>query len=157
MQAAYPYILVIHSLLRWLVFGSVIFATFRSLRGYYWNRSYLPLDQSAADFAVRFTQIQFVLGLALYFLSPLIDYFLHNFEVALHERQARFFGMEHITMMIVAVGLISRGGAAPKRRETDKAKFKAMAIPFTLALIIILVNIPWPFSPFAARPFFRWF
>jgi cbb3-type cytochrome oxidase subunit 3 len=30
-----------------------------------------------------------------------------------------------------------------------------MLVWFTIALIIIFIAIPWPFSPFANRPYFR--
>jgi hypothetical protein len=49
--------------------------------------------------------IQFLLGVTLYFISPIVNYFLHNFSSAMHERAIRFFGMEHITMMLIGIGI----------------------------------------------------
>jgi hypothetical protein len=63
--------------------------------------------------------------------------------------------MEHSLMMIVAIVIITIGSAKAKRKPTDIEKFKTMAIWFSIGLFIILVNIPWPFSPFASRSFFR--
>jgi len=63
--------------------------------------------------------------------------------------------MEHSVMMITAIVIITIGSAKAKRKLTDKEKFKTMAIWFTVGLVIILISIPWTFSSFASRPYFR--
>jgi len=98
-----------------------------------------------------------MLGLWLYFISPVIAYFLQNFASAIHERQFRFVGMEHSTMMFVAIAIISIGSSKAKRESHGKQKFKTMAIWFTIGLLIILSSIPWSFSPLVSRPLFRFF
>jgi len=65
--------------------------------------------------------------------------------------------MEHITMMLIAIVLITIGSANAKRQPTDQQRFKTMAILFTIALIIIFASIPWQFSPLTSRPYFRTF
>ncbi|UZT98400.1 hypothetical protein ODZ84_02190 [Chryseobacterium fluminis] len=57
--------------------------------------------------------------------------------------------------MLCSIILITVGSAVSKREISDHEKFKVMFIYFTLALIIIFIAIPWPFSPFANRPYFR--
>jgi hypothetical protein len=42
-----------------------------------------------------------------------------------------------------------------KRKPGDREKFKTMAIWFSIALFIIFLSIPWPFSPFTSRPYLR--
>jgi hypothetical protein len=93
----------------------------------------------------------------LYCISPVVRYFLTFFKTAVHQREIRFFGMEHITMMLIAVVLITIGSMKAKRQPIDKQRFKTMAIWFTIALIIILASIPWQFSPLISRPYFRSF
>jgi hypothetical protein len=63
--------------------------------------------------------------------------------------------MEHITMMVIAITVLTIGSAKAKRKPDDQQKFKTMAIWFTIALVIILTSIPWSFSPLIARPNFR--
>jgi len=58
-------------------------------------------------------------------------------------------------MMLAAIIIISIGSGSAKRKLTDREKFKTMATWFTIAFIIILISIPWKFSPFATRPYFR--
>ena len=98
-----------------------------------------------------------VLGIGLYCISPVVRYFMSYFKKAVHEREIRFFGMEHITMMLIAIALITVGSAKSKRQTTDRQRFRIMAIWFTIALVIIFASIPWHFSPFTRRPYFRWF
>jgi hypothetical protein len=51
--------------------------------------------------------------------------------------------------------LITIGSAKAKRKDDNKAKFKTMAIWFTIALLVILSSVPWSFSPLVSRPNFR--
>jgi hypothetical protein len=101
--------------------------------------------------------IQLTLGVWLYFVSPVVDYFLNNFGAAVHMREIRFFGMEHITMMIVAVVLLTIGSVKVKRAKEDQKKFKRMLIWYSIVLLIIFLSIPWSFSPFTSRPLYRIF
>jgi hypothetical protein len=47
--------------------------------------------------------------------------------------------------------------ALAKRDSEDSQKFNAVFLYYSIALLIILVAIPWPFSPLAQRPYFRGF
>jgi hypothetical protein len=153
----YLVLLAIHSLIRWFVLLSLLFALYRAFRGWLLNKTYTRLDDNSRVAATEAAQIQMVIGLWLYFISPVVHYFLHNFKDAVHERQIRFFGMEHITIMLTAIVLISIGSAKAKQKITHREKFKTIAIWFTIALLIILSSIPWSFSPLTSRPLFRAF
>lgn len=153
----YYVLLVLHSLLRWLVLASLLFAIYRAYRGWLFKKPFTLFDYRARVVAVTAAHIQLVLGLWLYFISPVVDYFLHNIGKAIHMREIRFFGMEHITVMLTAIVVITIGSAKAKRKATDKDKFKTMAIWFTIGLLLILTSIPWSFSPLIHRPLFRWF
>lgn len=153
----YSTLLSLHSLTRWLVLASLLFAIFRAYRGWRSRKQFSRFDNSVRHWTATIAHIQLVLGLWLYFISPVTDYFLHNFKDAVHQRDIRFFGMEHITMMLIAIVVITIGSAKTKRRQTDIEKFRTMAIWFSIGLFIILISIPWSFSPFTSRPDFRSF
>lgn len=153
----YPFLLALHSLIRWFVLVSLLFALWRSWIGWKGNRPFTKTDNFARIFAATTAHIQLVIGLWLYFISPVVSYFLHNFKTAVGQREIRFFGMEHITMMLIAIVLITIGTSKAKHKPTDAEKFKAMAVWLTIALIIILTSIPWSFSPLTHRPLFRSF
>jgi hypothetical protein len=153
----YQILLPLHSVTRWLVLLSLLFAIYRAYRGWLGSKTYTAIDNAARLFAVNIAHIQLVIGLWLYFISPIVNYFLHNFKDAVHERQIRFFGMEHITIMLIAIVFITIGSAKAKRKTTDKEKFKTLAIWFTISLLLIFTSIPWSFSPLISRPLLRWF
>jgi hypothetical protein len=148
-------LLALHSLIRWLVLISLLFSIFRAYRGWLLNKPFSKFDNTVRYTTATIAHIQLIIGLWLYFISPIVHYFLHHFKTAVHERQIRFFGMEHITVMLISIVLITIGSAKAKRKTTDKEKFKTIAIWFSIALLLILSSIPWAFSPLISRPYFR--
>ena len=153
----YPTLVALHSWMRWLVLISLLFAIYRAYRGWLGSKSFTRFDNTVRHVSVTILHLQFLIGLWLYFISPLTDYFLHHFKDAMHERQARFFGLEHITVMLIAIVVTTIGSAKAKRKRSDKQKFKTMAIWFTIGLLLVLSSIPWPFSPLISRPWIRGF
>lgn len=151
----YSALLSLHSLVRWLVLTSLIIAIFIAFKGWFSKKKFSRFDNSVRHWTATIAHIQLIVGIWLYFISPVIDYFLHNYKEAVHLRQIRFFGMEHSLMMLTAIVLITIGSAKAKRKQTDTEKFKVMAIWFSIGLLIILASIPWAFSPYASRPYFR--
>jgi FtsH-binding integral membrane protein len=96
-----------------------------------------------------------ILGFTLYFISPIIQAFRQEGTRA--GGQLVFFGVIHISAMLLAVVLVTVGSAMAKRQPTDHAKFRTMLIWFSIGLVVIFLAIPWPFSPLANRPYIRTF
>ncbi len=153
----YPVLLSFHSWIRWLVLISMVFATYRAYLGWRTNKPFSKLDDRTRVTTITIAHIQLVLGLWLYFISPVVDYFLKNFQDAVHMREVRFFGMEHITMMVIAVIILTIGSVKVKHTTGDQQKFKKMFFWFATVLLIIFLSIPWSFSPFTSRPLYRFF
>jgi hypothetical protein len=153
----YSFLLALHSVIRWLVLVSLLYSIFIAYRGWLIKRPFTKADGMIRSVTTTIAQTQLVIGVWLYCISPVVSYFLHNFSAAVRERQIRFFGMEHITMMIIAITVLTMGSSKARRQPADQQKFKTMAIWFTTALVIILSSIPWSFSPLTARPNFRSF
>jgi len=151
----YPVILALHSLVRWLVVVSLLFALFRAYRGWFSNNPFSRFDNTVRHWTATIAHTQLIIGGWLYFISPVVDYFLHNYKNAVHYAEIRFFGMEHSSMMLAGIVIITIGSAKAKRRRTDTKKFRTMATWFTIGLLIILCSVPWSFSPFVSRPSFR--
>lgn len=151
----YAFILALHSLTRWFVLASLLFALYRAYCGWLTNKSYSKFDDRVRVITTNVAHIQLTIGLWLYFISPIANYFISHFKEAVHERQIRFFGMEHVTMMLIGITLITIASSKAKRKTLDKDKFKTTAIWLTIALLVILSSIPWSFSPLISRPLFR--
>ena len=62
----------------------------------------------------------------------------------------RFFAVEHIAGMLIAIILIHIGKAQGRKAIGDRAKHRRTMIFYLLALLIILVSIPWPFRSIGA-------
>jgi hypothetical protein len=151
------FLLILHSLLRWLVFASLGAAIYRGFTGYFKNRVFTETDDALRHWTATIAHIQLVVGLLLYNQSPVVKYFRRNFSEAIYQPDTFFFGLIHITLMVIAVVILTIGSAKAKRRLSDKEKFKTMLTWFLIALLIIFIAIPWPFSPLANRPYIRSF
>jgi hypothetical protein len=144
-----------HSIIRWLVLVSLIFSIYKAYKGYFSKSVFTKTDNSIKHWTATIAHIQLVIGIILYSQSPLINYFWKNFKESLQDFDTLFFGLIHILLMLTAIIIITIGSALSKRKTTDQDKFKTMLVWFSIALLLILIAIPWPFSPLANRPYFR--
>lgn len=151
----YQTLTFLHNLMRWLVLASLLYAAYRSYKGYFSALAFTKTDNSIRHWTATIAHVQLVIGLVLYFKSPIITYFFANVKEAVKIMDVAFFAFIHSSLMLMAILLITVGSALSKRQQSDSDKFRTMMIWFTIALLIIFVAIPWPFSPFASRPYFR--
>jgi hypothetical protein len=144
----YTLFLTIHSLLRWLVLASIMYATISSLQGLISKRRYSKSDALVRSLATTLTHTQLLIGFVLYFiLSPITGQFMKG--DANGNEQMWFFGAYHIALMFISVGIMTTGGSKAKRATADRDKFRFTAISFGISLLLILLAIPW------FRPIFR--
>ena len=149
----YVTFLTLHSLFRWVVLAGLAFSLWRAYRGWLGARPFTSLDDTVRHTTATLAHVQLLLGYVLYFVSPLVAAF--HLRDAEHMPTALFFGFQHVAAMTSAIVVLTIGSALAKRRATDPEKFRTMALWFTAALLLIFVAIPWPFSPWATRPLFR--
>lgn len=138
-----------HSLLRYILLALILISIFRSFSGWFGKKQYLPGDKKVALFTLIAAHLQLVLGLVLYFVSPMVQAGLSDMGFAMKDPGLRFWAVEHISMMIIAIILITVGYSTAKRGKDDEAKHKKIAIFYLLALIVIFMAIPWPWSAIA--------
>ena len=137
----YNILVHLHSVNRWIVLLLIVLALIKSFSGWFGKKDFTDADKKSALFALIFTHIQLILGLALFFISPLVSFE----EGALKSEIFRFYTVEHFTMTIIAIALITIGFSLSKRAQESITKFKRVAVFYLLGLIIILSSIPWPF------------
>lgn len=151
----YTAFLVVHSLFRWVVLALALTAVITNGSGWLGGRTWTPTQKRINTFLVISVDIQLLLGLILYVaLSPATKLAFHDFGAAMKNDQLRFWAVEHIGIMLVAIVMVHLGQALSKRAAVDVAKFKRATIFFTVGLGLFLVGIPWP-GMAAARPLFR--
>lgn len=153
----YPLTLIVHSWLRWIVVIVGVVVVIKFCLGWLGNQDWKPLDTRLAALFPMLIDIQLLLGLLLYFvLSPITTGALGNFGAAMSNPIQRFYAVEHIFMMLIAVVVAHIGSALVKKRATATAKFRIGAIFCALTFIIIFLAIPWPFmAAGAGRPWLR--
>jgi hypothetical protein len=154
MGATYPIALFVHSWLRWAVLIGLLLVVVRSWTG---RRTgvWSALDERIHVAVVGIVDLQFLVGLWLYFLaSPFSRAFLADLGTGMHERGLRFFGLEHATMMLLAVVFVHLGRARAKKLADGARRHRTVALWTALALLFVLSSIPWPFGP-TPRPLFR--
>lgn len=151
----YQILLFCHSIIRWLVLISLLYSIYNAYRGYGFNKRFSKTDNAVRHWTATIAHIQLVIGITLYTQSPIIKYFWSNFNEAFNNLDNTFFGLIHMVLMLTAIILITIGSALSKRKTGDKIKFKTMLIWYSISLFIIVIAIPWPFSPLANRTYFR--
>lgn len=151
----YPTLIFFHSIFRWLVVASLLFAIYRAYRGYTKGTTFSKADNASRHWTATIAHIQLMIGMLLYIKSPLVQYFWKNMSTAIKSLDASFFALIHFLLMLTAIVILTIGSAMAKRKQADREKFKTMLTWFLLALLIILIAIPWPFSLLANRPYLR--
>lgn len=147
----YPFVLTIHNIFRWLVLIFGIVAVVRAYIGWFGKKEWSDLDDKLGLGFTISIDVQFLLGLLLYFfLSPITTNAFANFSAAMADSGTRYFLVEHSLMMLVAIVVAHIGRSRSKKADTDVGKFKQAAIFYTIALLLILAAIPWfrPMLPF---------
>lgn len=146
----YSALLRIHSIVRWLVIIAGLLAAVRAWRA---SASPGPVEAPAAGlfFAVLF-DVQLLMGLILYLaLSAITTVALHSVAVAMRSDVTRFWLVEHPFGMVVGLIFAHLGRAASRGGVEDRARRRRAAIYFTLAIVIVLITVPWPFMDYG-RP-----
>jgi len=140
----YESFLLIHSWLRWAVLAAGVAAVARGG----------ARDSSTGRWFTILLDMQMLIGLLLYFvLSPFTKAALSDFGAAMGNPQLRYFAVEHVFGMVIAIVLAHIGTAKIKKAPAER-KGKLAMIFYGLALVAILASIPWPGMP-AGRPLFR--
>lgn len=140
----YEIFLMFHSWLRWLLLISMAGTLIKYLAGWLGNQHWKKLDNVLGIVFTSLMDLQLIFGLVLYFfLSPVTKLALSDFGAAMKNANLRFYAVEHLSMMLIAVVLVHIGRAKSKKAKIDRNKFKIASIFFLIALALILAAIPW--------------
>lgn len=135
----YTFIQKFHSGWAYLALALLLFAVINALMGKSSGREFTARDRKIGLFALIATHIQLVVGLILYFVSPLGKALLGDMSNA----EARLTSMEHPLVNIIAIVLITVGWSTHKKATESSVKFNKFTIFYTLGLLLILSRIPW--------------
>lgn len=141
----YTFLLYTHSWVRWIVMILMVLAVFKSLIGLFSGGTYQKLDNVLAASFVGTMHLQLLMGLILYFfVSPLVgEARAMGYGSAMKEPDLRFWAIEHLALMVLAVILAQAGRSISKKSEDSVVKFRFQSIFFGAAFILIILGIPW--------------
>ena len=149
----YEIVLNIHSWLRWLVIGTALWTILRSAMAT--GRPWTPADTRSLRIFTIVLDVQMLLGLLLYFaLSPFTRDAMADMGGAMRNAGLRFWAVEHVFGMVIAIALAHVGVVKVRKAGTDARRHRLALIFVGLALLAIFLAIPWPGTP-AGRPLFR--
>jgi hypothetical protein len=150
----YTILLIVHSWLRWAALVAVVGATFAAVMGRTQSETDSPADRWAL-IGVTVLDIQMLIGLVLYLVvSPNMAAIRANFGEAMRNPQLRFWAVEHITAMMLAVILAHAGRVLARKAKTPRSRRRRLIICFGIAAVAMILGTPWPGTP-AGRPLFR--
>lgn len=139
----YAALLHTHNVSRWLVLLAAAVALVVLVRGLVARR---PWDRAARVSSLAFVSLmdlQLVLGLLLYFVSPLVRGGLGDMGAAMADTQLRFFVVEHLAIMLVAVVFAHVGAVTARRAIDDRQRYARSALWFALSTAAVVFAIPW--------------
>lgn len=131
-----------HSGLAYLALLGLVIVIFWALVGSLSGREFQERDRKIAMITFIICHIQLLLGLILYFVSPLgLD--LLTGGGAMSDAAARLTALEHPLINIVAIAIISIGYIRAKKIEASRAKFRSIYMLYAVGFVLIISRIPW--------------
>lgn len=150
----YDFTLMIHSWLRW----AVLLAAVMAIVSAFTMKPGFGGEGRAERWGLLFMialDLQLLLGFLLYVaLSPTTAAIFDNFGAAMQDPVARFWAVEHVTLMVVAVVFAHLGRILARKARTPGSKRMRLLVCFTIATVAMVAAIPWP-GMTAGRPLFR--
>ena len=142
----YSILITLHSILRWLIVLAALFALIRAATGISFKRGWMQMDDRAGLWYTITLDLQVLVGIILYFfLSPTTTIALQNFGAAMGNATTRFFAVEHVFGMLIAVVAAHVGRSLVRKASVPGQKHRRAALWTGQSLLIVLAAIPWPF------------
>ena len=131
------------SALRWVGFALLVVTLVKAWQNH--NNTFTSGQGKLGLFTIINMHIQLVLGLALYVMKGWGS--MLGQPGVMQNTVMRFFTVEHLVGMLLAILFGTLGHSLVKRAQTDEMKYKQQMRYFGLALCIFVASIPWPFRP----------
>ena len=141
----YNILLHTHSIGRWILLLLLLIAIFNSLIA--GQRPFIKSDARTGLLLTIVGDTMLLIGLALWYWGPKGYHSILNaggMAAAMHDPTARFWGVEHITGMLISIVFLHIGKAQGKKPMSDKRKHNRTMLFYFIALVIILATVPWP-------------
>jgi hypothetical protein len=143
----YSAILTVHSYLRYAVLALVLLVLLRYAAALLSGRAWNDGDEGSGRWLIRVWDLQFLLGLVLYFLSPIVQFGFANFGEAMGDHQLRQFLVEHPVLNLLAIGTLHMGWIRARKAAGDRARLLRALLFIAVAAALVVLSIPWEGRP----------
>lgn len=134
-----------HSGFRWILLLLFLVSLYLLFQAGFRRKAWAVARKSAL-FTLIITHIQLIIGLVLYFISPLV---IFN-AASMKNHVLRFYLVEHISLMIIAIALVTIGYSLGKKAAAHTTGARKMFYYYLIGFVLILISIPWPFRNLGA-------
>ena len=135
----YNFIHKFHSGWAYLALFLLVVAVVVSALGLFSKKEFTTVNRKIALFALIAVHIQLLVGMFLYFISPIGFAMLGEMK----DKAIRLTSLEHPLINIIAIILITIGWSKHKKALDSQSKFKSITVFYSLGLLFILSRIPW--------------
>ncbi len=135
----YEFIQKFHSGWAYIALLLLVVAVINAVIGMSSKKEFAPQDRKISLFGLIGVHVQLLVGLILYFVSPLGLASLGQMS----DKMLRLTSMEHPLINIIGIVLITIGWSKHKNAIDATAKFKAITVFYGIGLFLILLRIPW--------------
>lgn len=141
----YNGMLHLHSVLRWIILLLLLVALFKSFSDR--NKAFTAGHKKVGLFLMISADVMLILGLYQWFAGDLglKSIQANGMSVVMKNPMLRFYAIEHLVLMLLAISSIHIGYAYSKKNISDSLKHKRALLFYGLALLMILIAVPWPF------------
>lgn len=134
----------IHSYNRWAILILAVVVLYKSFTGWQQSKPFTKADNALGGALIGLFHLQLLLGLILYFgFSPMTKAFMENPGFAMKVKELRFWGLEHVFTMVLAVAVAQTGRILSKKAGSDVEKHKKTFIFLAIAIVLVLSRIPY--------------
>jgi hypothetical protein len=139
----YVGLLHLHNATRWLVLIAGVIAIGIAVVGLVQRRPWTRTTKFGSLAYVISMDVQLVIGLLLYVVSPLVQRGFADPAAAMRDSGVRFFFVEHLLLMVLAVAAAHVGSVAARRAPDDATRYRRTLLWFGLSLLLVLIAILW--------------
>ncbi len=118
----YSILNTLHSYNRYLLLVAILFLLYRSITGWLGKKPYEKADNAVGAATLGLTHLQLLLGLLLYVTSPRTQAAFADMGAAMKDSILRYFAVEHMVAMLIAVVLIQMGRTLSKKAVDDNSQ-----------------------------------
>lgn len=134
----------LHNMLRWVILILLLLNVYRHATA--GAQPYGDKDRKLGLWLMISSHVMLLLGLFQYFFGAvgLERISTNGMGVVMKNSEMRYWAVEHIGAMLIAIVLITMGYGVRKKSFNDFVKHRRALLLYVIALILILAAMPWP-------------